>query len=203
MIVIYKTPKMSENKKNYQQASKTSSFLPDAFYDIFTYITPSLFLVTGILLSLDNPSALTAIYRYNASSFLVDIAILIVAIGILYTIGTILTTLSYLMIHRIFKKRLIRKDKIEDTEYDIGDILIIVKSNAPLVALEYAKRWSRLNLTRNTSLVTFILSFVYLFRQKFFIASILLGFTIILLWMVYIRILWIYEDFETIQKEEL
>ncbi len=52
---------MSNEKKSYQQANKAGYILPDAFYDILTYVTPSVFLITGVLLSIENTLILDSI----------------------------------------------------------------------------------------------------------------------------------------------
>lgn len=181
------------SSSNAPSKSSITSFFPEAFYDIIAYMAPGFLLISGIVYHTDSISVLVTEGKTANSEFqsyllslldaqwIVLIFFGLLFLGILYSIGLILSTLSIplvrdiiLLIVPLLKKIAIRYYKFRGKSKDIkivkkqemknlvrfGYLMLEVRiRETGYIALTMVKRYARFILVRNVTLVSLILSF--------------------------------------------
>lgn len=181
--------------------TRVSSILPDAFYDIIAYVIPSTFLLCGLYFSgVLNLSDQKTIALFDSTTWVFEIIIGLLLIGILYTIGVIIATLSFYF-SRLPIKFLLLLFKKPDDDFNRGfggKILRLKKKDNRDLYLEMTKRYSRVMLLRSLFLVFFILMLVTIFTRPWHEPVVYLGLCLVTLFSYYRRNIWLRNHFRIV-----
>ena len=132
-----------------KEVEKYFGFLPEAFYDILTFLIPSAYLVIGVTICfpMENndiwtlPILNTWVWSLFGAFFV---------FGGLYTIGLVLTTFSYYV---IFAPIMVMRG--EKLKYKLDKTYLKTKVHKESISIEFSKRYVRLLLLRNVSFSSF------------------------------------------------
>jgi len=178
----------------------THSFLPTGFYDLLAYIIPASFLLFGIAIIFPEVLAVPSkLYKLSTNSLVHDVFSSFLAFGFLYTIGSILTSFSYILFQILITKIFDGVSlKCFGFERDFGNQLLAVlpleqKSN------EITKRYARLNLIRNVALSSLILMIVSFFSSECLITITFLIIFLISLVNTALRTIWLLQNIDKVK----
>jgi hypothetical protein len=192
-----------KDKMYKENIEKSLESLPEAFYDVLTYIIPSSYLAVCILLHFSAFNSDIANLVTITKSWVFELLLGFLILGGLYFIGALITSFSYYLIHIPIVWFLRRINKNENDFYLIfGTEIFKLRIEHPLLATDLTKRYARLNLTQNIVFSNFLLILLEVFSPHNS-GGIWLYYVVIIFSLIssFIRIRWLNENFEALQEK--
>ncbi|MEM6718023.1 MAG: hypothetical protein AAF611_01775 [Bacteroidota bacterium] len=155
------------------QFEKTANSLPNAFYDLIAYVIPSgIFIFFLIFEKVVNINSYDSNLSFFKDSWIYDLFFSFLYIALLYTLGVIISTLSYVLVRKPVLFFLSKFKKINSKmKKGLGTqmLTVQVQFNTEIYS-EMLKKYARVILLRNltlTFLAILIIKMVYLWNYDY------------------------------------
>jgi len=146
-------------RQTVKNSESLIQLIPDIFYDALAYFLPASLLFIGVV-TVSSPARDFTVSSYLSLSDTFDkLIVVVLGLGVLYTLGQFLTFVSYEIIHRPMRAFASwRKDRRYPPSDQMWtpDYTYIRHTDAAL-GLEVTKRYARTILTRNNALVSLLI----------------------------------------------
>lgn len=183
-----------------KEVDNLAKLIPDVFYDILAYIVPASVMCVGIILIVDFIGTPIKNFYSNITDAVDKIFIALFVLGLLYIVGQLITVCSYWPVFGIlgaFSRLTKRTAWIYGSgkTWQVGDKTrnadqaYVAERNSDL-RLEVMKRYTRMIMARNNTLVFLILAALALLMVNYSVAIICFMLFVLLLFEAYTRRVW-------------